>query len=174
MRTQKYNLQGIKVFFYILMIAILGWFCFMQLFGANEQEHDVQSHSIVYTQTFYWEKEDGSKQKINIPGKYEVKPGHTMVIHTTLPKDYNETSFAIRSSLQDVKFYVDNTLRKEYSTKDTRLAGKNSASRYIFCPTTYKDAGKTLRIELTTYTSNYSGVVNEIYCGSQAEIWQFL
>ena len=70
------------------MIAILGWFCFMQLFGANEQEHDVQSHSIVYTQTFYWEKEDGSKQKINIPGKYEVKPGHTMVIHTTLPKDY--------------------------------------------------------------------------------------
>ena len=56
MRTQKYNLQGIKVFFYILMIAILGWFCFMQLFGANEQEHDVQSHSIVYTQSFYWEK----------------------------------------------------------------------------------------------------------------------
>ena len=174
MRTQKYNLQRIKVFFYILMIAILGWFCFMQLFGANEQEHDVQSHSIVYTQTFYWEKEDGSKQKINIPGKYEVKPGHTMVIHTTLPKDYNETSFAIRSSLQDVKFYVDKTLRKEYSTKDTRLAGKNSASRYIFCPTTYKDAGKTLRIELTTYTSNYSGVVNEIYCGSEIDIWQHI
>lgn len=156
------------------MIAILGWFCFMQLFGANEQEHDVQSHSIVYTQTFYWEKEDGSKQKINIPGKYEVKPGHTMIISTTLPKDYNETSFAIRSSLQDVKFYVDNTLRKEYSTKDTRLAGKNSASRYIFCPTTYKDAGKTLRIELTTYTSNYSGVVNEIYCGSEIDIWQHI
>ena len=174
MRTQKYNLQRIKVFFYILMIAILGWFCFMQLFGANEQEHDVQSHSIVYTQTFYWEKEDGSKQKINIPGKYEVKPGHTMIISTTLPKDYNETSFAIRSSLQDVKFYVDNTLRKEYSTKDTRLAGKNSASRYVFCPTTYKDAGKTLRIELTTYTSNYSGVVNEIYCGSEIDIWQHI
>ena len=174
MRTQKYNLQRIKVFFYILMIAILGWFCFMQLFGANKQEHDVQSHSIVYTQTFYWEKEDGSKQKINIPGKYEVKPDHTMVIHTTLPKDYNETSFAIRSSLQDVKFYVDNTLRKEYSTKDTRLAGKNSASRYIFCPTPYKDAGKTLRIELTTYTSNYSGVVNEIYCGSEIDIWQHI
>ncbi|MCC3353784.1 hypothetical protein LLE97_04545 [Holdemanella biformis] len=56
MRTQKHNLQGIKVFFYILMIAILGWFVFMQLFGANEQDHDVQSHSVVYTQSFYWEK----------------------------------------------------------------------------------------------------------------------
>ena len=64
MRTQKYNLQGIKVFFYILMIAILGWFLCMQFFGANEQENDVQSQSPVYTGTFYWEKEDGSKQKI--------------------------------------------------------------------------------------------------------------
>ena len=122
----------------------------------------------------YWEKEDGSKQKINLPGSYEIKPGHTMILSTTLPEDYDATSFAIRSSLQDVKFYVGDELRTEYSTKDTRLAGKNSASRYIFCPTTYRDAGKTLRIELTTYTSNYSGVVNEIYCGSQAEIWQYI
>lgn len=174
MRTQKYNLQGIKVFFYILMIAILGWFLCMQFFGANEQENDVQSQSPVYTGTFYWEKEDGSKQKINLPGSYEIKPGHTMILSTTLPEDYDATSFAIRSSLQDVKFYVGDELRTEYSTKDTRLAGKNSASRYIFCPTTYRDAGKTLRIELTTYTSNYSGVVNEIYCGSQAEIWQYI
>ena len=174
MRTQKYNLQRIKVFFYILMIAILGWFLCMQFFEANEQENDVQSQSPVYTGTFYWEKEDGSKQKIDIPGEYEVKPGHTMIISTTLPEDYDETSFAIRSSLQDVKFYVGDELRTEYSTKDTRLAGKNSASRYIFCPTTYRDAGKTLRIELTTYTSNYSGVVNEVYCGSEADIWQYI
>ena len=72
-----------------------------------------------------------------------------MVLTTTLPKDYDETSFAIRSSLQDIQFYVGNSLRTQYSTKDTRMAGKNSASRYIFCPTTYKDAGKTLRIEPT-------------------------
>lgn len=134
MRTQKYNLQGIKVFFYILMIAILGWFLCMQFFGANEQGNDVQSQSPVYTGTFYWEKEDGSKQKINLPGKYEVKPGHTMIISTTLPEDYNETSIAIRSSLQDVKFYVDNTLRTEYSTKDTRLAGKNFGESIYILP----------------------------------------
>ena len=50
-----------------------------------------------------------------------------MVLTTTLPKDYNETSFAIRSSLQDIQFYVGNSLRAQYSTKDTRMAGKNSA-----------------------------------------------
>ena len=56
MRTQKYNLQGIKVFFYILMIAILGWFLCMQFFGANEQGNDVQSQSPVYTGTFICER----------------------------------------------------------------------------------------------------------------------
>ena len=172
MHTQKSNFQTMKYFFYILMTAILGWFVFMQLFGANEQIYNNPSDSIVYSGTFYWNKEDGTKQKIEIPGTYEVSPGTTMVITTKLPKDYDETSFAIRSSLQDVKFYVGNSLRTQYSTKDTRMAGKNSASRYIFCPTSYKDAGKTLRIELTTYTSNYSGIINEVYCGNESDIWQ--
>ena len=172
MHTQKSNFQTMKYFFYILMTAILGWFVFMQLFGANEQIYNNPSDSIVYSGTFYWNKEDGTKQKIDIPGTYEVSPGTTMVITTKLPKDYDETSFAIRSSLQDIKFYVGKQLRAQYSTKDTRMAGKNSASRYIFCPTSYKDAGKTLRIELTTYTSNYSGIINEVYCGNESDIWQ--
>lgn len=172
MHTQKSNFQTMKYFFYILMTAILGWFVFMQLFGANEQIYNDPSDSIVYSGTFYWNKEDGTKQKIEIPGTYEVSPGTTMVITTKLPKDYDETSFAIRSSLQDIKFYVGNSLRTQYFTKGTRMAGKNSASRYIFCPTSYKDAGKTLRIELTTYTSNYSGIINEVYCGNESDIWQ--
>ena len=54
------------------------------------------------------------------------------------------------------------------------MVGKNSASRFVFCPTSYKDAGKELRLELTTYTSNYSGVVNSIYCGDQSAIWQII
>ena len=174
MQKSKPSLQTIKNIFYILMVAILGWFLFMQLFGANEQDHNTQPESTIYSGTFYWEKADGSKQKIDIPGTYDVKPGQTMIITTTLPKNYDETSLAIRSSLQDVKFYIGNKLRTQYSTKSTRMAGKNSASRYIFCPTSYKDAGKQLRIELTTYTSNYSGIVNEVYCGNQVDIWQFI
>ena len=54
------------------------------------------------------------------------------------------------------------------------MVGKNSASRFVFCPTSYKDAGKELRLELKTYTSNYSGVVNSIYCGDQSAIWQII
>ena len=95
----------------------------------------------------------------------------TMVLVTRLPDDFTQTSFAIRSSLQDVRFYVDGELRSEYHTDKTRLNGKNSASRYVFCPTSEKDAGKMLQIELTTHTDNYSGVVNTVYCGDRGDIW---
>ena len=46
-----------------------------------------------------------------------------------------------------------------YDTKDTRPFGKDSASRYVFCNMSEDDAGKELRIELTSHASNYSGVV---------------
>lgn len=86
-------------------------------------------------------------------------------------KTITRIPWAIRSSLQDVKFYINGTLRASYNTSETRLAGKNSASRYIFCETSEADAGKELRIELTTHTYNYSGVVNTVLCGDKTDIW---
>lgn len=164
--------QWSRYIFYLLMIAILGWFVFMQLFGTDERAFDNSSSSVFYSGTFNWKKSDGTTQKISVPGTYNVPAGETMVITTILPKDFDASTIAIRSSLQDVNFYVDGSLRVQYTTKDTRLVGKNSASRYIFCPTSQNDAGKELRIELTTYTSNYSGIVNQVFCGDKADIWQ--
>lgn len=97
-----------------------------------------------------------------------------MVITTTLPDDYNENMIAIRSSLQDVRFYIDGELRREYNARRMHKFGKNSASRYVFCKTSSDDAGKKLRLELTTNTTNYSGVVNTIYCGDQMQIWSYI
>ena len=44
----------------------------------------------------------------------------------------------------------------------------------MFCPTSAADAGKEVRIELRTNTDKYSGVVNEVYCGDKAQIWEYL
>lgn len=170
MNGTKSALQIMKVLFYALMTAILGWFLFMQLFGANERKADSYFGSLHEQDSVTWVKPDGTEEEIPVPGKYDVPAGQTMVLTMTFPEDYADTAVAIRSSLQDVAFYVDGELREQYCTKDTRLAGKNSASRYVFCPTSYQDAGKELRIELTTHTANYSGVVNPIYCGNPAAI----
>ena len=169
MKEKAFTLdRGKRYLFYILMIAILGWFLFMQFFGADERSQEMSSGPVIYSGTYIWQKSDGTSEKITVPGKYKVPAGETMVLISQLPDTLQETDIAIRSSLQDVNVYINNELRTSYSTRETRLAGKNSASRYIFCPVSSSDAGKQLRIELTTYTSNYSGVVNTIYCGNTA------
>ena len=159
------------ILFYILMFAVLCWFIIAEVVYPSERTKASRLENLTYPGTFTWEKADGTRQDITIPGKYDVGVDETMVLSTRLPADYAQTSFAIRSSLQDVAFYVDGKLRSVYNTKKTRICGKNSASRYIFCPTSDRDAGKVLRIELTTHTDNYSGVVNTIYCGDKGDIW---
>ena len=162
------------ILFYILMAAVAGWFIFSQIIGPNERGSIVQSDTLLYSGTLTWEKSDGSKEIITAPGQYDIPAKETMVITSTLPADYNETAVAIRSSLQNVRIYVADELRVQYDTSTTRLAGKNSASRYIFCPTSAADAGKELRIELTSNTEKYSGFVNQIYCGDKADIWEYI
>ena len=97
-----------------------------------------------------------------------------MVITTTLPEDFRESTLAIRSSLQDISFYINGELRTKYDTSGHRIFGKNSSSRYVFCATSPEDAGKELRIEIKTHTGKYSGVVNAVYCGDKFEIWEYI
>lgn len=175
MTKDKYVISKTKRYpYYILMFAILIWFVAMEIFGTNERMIDMAADSLIYSGSFTWQKPDGSTESVDVPGHYSIPAGETMILTTTLPDDYNAHVIAFRSSLQDVKCYIDGELRTEYSTKSTRLCGKNSASRYIFCDTSSADAGKELRIELTTYTHNYSGVINPVYCGDRAEIWVYL
>ena len=175
MTKDKYVISKTKRYpYYILMFAILIWFVAMEIFGTNERMIDMAADSLIYSGSFTWQKPDGSTESVDVPGHYSIPAGETMILTTTLPDDYNAHVIAFRSSLQDVKCYIDGELRTEYSTKDTRLCGKNSASRYIFCDTSSADAEFFPRIELTTYTHRYSGVINPVYCGDRAGIWVHL
>ena len=163
-----------RIIFYIAMIAILVVFIAAEIVYPSERAETSQEKNLIYHGTFVWEKEDGTQEKIAVPGKYEVPAGETMTIVTMFPNNHKDTSIAIRSSLQSVRFYVDGKLRTEYDTANTRPFGKDSASRYVFCPTYTRDAGRELKIELTSNTANYSGVVNPVYSGDKADIWAFV
>lgn len=157
--------------FYLMMAFLIVGFIIAECILPSERSQSVSDNNITYEGSFTWEKSDGEREAIEVPGRYDVKPGDTMVITTVLPDDFNASVMAIRASLQTVRFYVDGSLRAEYDTKDTRPFGKDSASRYVFCNISEDDAGKELRIELTSHASNYSGVVNTVYCGEKSDIW---
>lgn len=171
MTKEGYTVNRIKRhLFYILMVVSLGSVCVLQFFGPTEHNNSKTEEALLYQGEFVWEKTDGSREMIEVPGKYEVPAKTTMTIITQLPENYTESMLAIRSSLQSVRFYVDGELRAEYDTSEERVVGKNSASCYVFCPTSAEDAGKEVRIELQTNTNKYSGVVNAVYCGNAVEI----
>ena len=171
--TGKTDKRGKRIF-YILMFIVFFWFIAAQLLGNSEQSSGMSRADYVYQGQILWEKPDGSSEPITVPGKYDVAENETMVLTLQLPETYREQNLMIRSSLQDIRFYVDGKLRIEYDTSDTRIVGKNSASQYVFCPTSAADAGKEVRIELTTHTGKYAGVVNEIYCGDKSELWEYI
>ena len=100
------------------MAAVLCWFVVLQIFGTNERDKKTIEQNILYQGTFVWEKSDGSREQIEVPGRYELSAKETMVLVTQLPEDYDEKALAIRSSLQEVRFYVDGVLRAEYDTSD--------------------------------------------------------
>ena len=172
-QTGKTDKRGKRIF-YILMFIVFFWFIAAQLLGNSEQSSGMSQADYVYQGQILWEKPDGGSEPITIPGKYDVAENETMVLTLQLPETYREQNLMIRSSLQDIRFYVDGKLRIEYDTSDTRIVGKNSASQYVFCPTSAADAGKEVRIELTTHTGKYAGVVNEIYCGDKSELWEYI
>ena len=163
-----------RFLFYVLIVLCAFIVGILQFFGPGKYSERSFKGQILYQGDFVWQKSDGSSEAIQVPGKYEVPARETMTIVTQLPDDYTESTLAIRSSLQSIVFYVGGELRARYDTSHTRLVGKNSASSYVFCPTSEADAGREVRIELRTNTDKYSGVVNEVYCGDKAQIWEYL
>lgn len=163
-----------RYLFYILVILSLSLVGILQFTVKDESRGRISEESVTYKGEFIWKEADGNYEKIQVPGRYQVPAEETMTILTTLPLDYAENSLAIRSSLQNIRFYIDGELREEYDTSDTRLIGKNTASGYVFCTTSEADAGKEVRIELQSNTEKYSGVVNAVYCGDRTEIWEYL
>ena len=153
--TKELYIQNTKIryLFYLLMSGILVWFLILQAFGTNERDINEVSGMPVYHGSFTWQKSDGSSEKITVPGRYSVSPEDTMIITSTLPEDYDSNTLAVRSSLQNVRFYINGKLRSEYDTKDTRLAGKNSASRYVFCR-------HLLQMPVKNGVSNYAPIPN--------------
>ena len=163
-----------KVIQYILgfmMSFVLLFFILGEIFGPDEDSSEY-GKCTVYQGA--WERvyADGTREAAQIPGNWEAKRGEIVRAETRLPENQETTWFCIRGSQQDVRIYVGDVLRKEYSTEKTRGFGKTSASAYVFFEIKSEDAGKVLAVE-TVSDSKYSGMMHEIYTGEKHDIWNY-
>lgn len=131
-----------------------------------------KSQCIEYRGEWKLIREDGTTESFQIPGKCKAEKNELTTVETVIPDTIEKNVyFCFRSAKQDMKIYVADALRQEYSTKETRLFGKASAVAFVFVEINPEDAGKTLRVEAQT-DSSYSGIFYEVYYGTQIGIWR--
>ena len=71
--------------FYLMMAFLIVGFIIAECILPSERSQSVSDNNITYEGSFTWEKSDGEREAIEVPGRYDVKPGDTMVITTVLP-----------------------------------------------------------------------------------------
>jgi len=161
-------IQVLKIMFGVMLVSVVLLFFFGELFMPYENPTE-NGRCELYDAV--WERvlSDGTRESVTIPGNCDVLDGERVRLETTLSKDLKDTWFCMRASQQDMYVYIGGELRKEYTTKGTRLFGKDSASAFVFFDVHAEDAGKILAIELVS-NSEYAGFFNAVYVGDKYDI----
>lgn len=160
----------IKKIFLFFLISVLIYF----VVGETILPKNAPQNGITYEEfiaEWTWIKEDGGRVPVELPGRCEAERNEIVTVETTLPdKLGHDACMCIRSAKQEMQIYVDGVLREEYSTKDSRLFGKNSSVVYLFLELTPEDSGKTITIKTQTDT-DYTGLFYPVYLGNKVGIW---
>ena len=163
----------IRIIEILLALMMVGSFAFFILGEVMLPPENKADESTFETLQADWVEvmEDGTEIAVTVPGQCDAKEGEWVTIKTTLPDGQKDTWICVRSMQQDMKIYVGDELRKEYSTLDTQPFGKTSTMTYVFFQIYESDAGASLRIEFMS-DSPYAGYVSDMYMGEKYDIQQ--
>lgn len=162
----------INFIFFVLVVVVGIYFLCGEIFLPSDQ---MDRYSECSEYTGEWERitPGGTRESVTMPGKCPAERNETIVVETKLPADIEDGRYlCFRSAKQDMRFFIDGQLRKEYSTEGSRLFGRMSAAAYIFLEIGAEDAQKTLRVEMRT-DSSYSGVFYAVYYGNPMGVWKY-
>lgn len=151
-----------------MLVSAFLLFLLGQVFMPNENSSE-NSTFHVFKANWVQVLPDGTEVSVQIPGSCDVAYGEWGILTTRLPQNQEDTSLCFRSMQQELRIYVGDELRKEYSTLDTQMFGHTSTMTYVFCPLYETDAGKLLRVEFMS-ESAYSNYISDIYAGNAADI----
>lgn len=159
-------MKRIKYIFYLLLVLTFGYGIVGQIFLPSDHLNQGEICE-KYQGEWYRIESDGTKNLIEIPGKYANGIG---IIETVIPEHLNGRVRCICFRGQDLRAYLDGKLIYEYSTKEKRWFGQTSPETYLFIPITSADAGKVLQLELVSD----NGILYQPYVGDEFGVWEFL
>ena len=153
MKKKKISARGIlNTLFGFLLAFVLTFFLCGELMLSRDNP---TGSGTCTTWNTGWERvfADGSREAIELDSKCDAERGEVVRLEKRLPMAPESTWYCMRASQQDMRIYVEEELRKEYSTAETRWFGKDSASAFVFFEIEAADAGKMLAVELVSNIS---------------------
>ena len=151
-----------------MMVGTLIMFWVGQIFMPRENFKDDTTYHAMQAD---WVQvlQDGEEVPVEVPGNCDVSFGEWGTIKTILPDNQEDTWVCVRSMQQEIKVYVGDELRKEYSTLDIQKVGKTSTMTYVLFPLYSEDAGKEMRVEFMS-KSQYYNYVSDFSAGDKNDI----
>lgn len=165
---KRWGTKLVQRILWLMMVSAFLFFVLGQMLLPAENNTEESTFCIFQSE---WERVmlDGTHIPVSVPGECGAQRGDWVTITTTLPQDQEDTYICVRSMQQELKIYVGDELRKEYSTLNTQLFGKTSTMTYVLFPIYEADAGSTLCIEFMS-DSAYAGYISEMYMGEMFDI----
>ena len=164
------SIKGLKIFFSIAAYLLLFYVVVTQIVMPDERD---DNPFMCRTFEAEWQRvlENGEKIPVEIPAKLDARWGEVVTLTTTLPEDIENGQYICFYAIwQDVRVFIDGELRLDYNTDETRLFGRNSATRYLFLEVRESDCGREMSFEFSS-ESKYAGVVKEMLIGDFTSIW---
>ncbi|MBQ4282763.1 MAG: hypothetical protein IJB96_02415, partial [Lachnospira sp.] len=156
----------------ILIALVLSYFILAQFILPDERD-EVDPYTTMNEGWTYIDA-TGNEKTVTIAGYGNRVQGEVVTITNTIPDNLaGINALCYHAMWQDVKIYINDELRAEYSTEDSRAFGNSSAIRFIFANIRPDDAGKEVRIETITNTT-YAGHYRAVYIGDKMGIFMFL
>lgn len=119
----------LKLVFRFLIVIVIVLFVIGELVLPNEKMDE--SYGELFEVPWLMTREDGSKSELHIPGNYDLPRNEKVFVETVLPENIEENFYlCFFSNRQDMEIYVDEELRQEYSTKDSRPYGRSSSAAF--------------------------------------------
>ena len=111
--------------------------------------------------TYSYQDQEGD---VMLPASLDVAKDTEVVLTNTLPDEvHDNTAIVFRTRMQSVKIYVEDRLIYQYPDQD--LIGREIPSAWNFVRLSEGDAGRQIRLCISSPYTRFSGVISEVRYG---------
>ena len=111
----EYSAAVLRLLFALMVLSVVAFFVIGEAIMPEENPTE-RGECVLYEADWEQVLPDGSRKTVEIPGQCDAKRGEVVRLETTLSQNQEDVWFCMRASQQDMRVYVDDELRKEYTT----------------------------------------------------------